>query len=426
MIRSFTILGLFAGVITAGCLDLQTSENAGGAGGTSGSSGESSSSSGSSGGGAPVLIREWSATEPQELDYLLPDWLKIECTTIARTSQWSPNTLQGPYGANVARPRNIGKGWGLSVESRRRNKIKNSDGWNGGNWDSPAPIAEMNMSFGHPDPMGAMGAVRFNSTGDDRSPTTNVPQGYASVWIHSPSAPPQANVVLDNGGSLWTFLTVSLDDSWQRYVVGVGDGRFFLDTVGNAMSKAPSFSSNSTIYAFGAQHETDGNGAIVQYPSSYIPNGGMDRDREADRLYSNVMAELMPGGYFHVILTFAPNYASTEATAGYHNLLHVNAGNGLRFDFNGGRLMLESTSNAIAGPTSGVITWDRDQTLTVEAKSTPAGRSLSLSGATTGNFEVSDAGDRPWPIVAELQILGDNNGAQECADLRSIGFWEPK
>lgn len=88
--------------------------------------------------------------------------------------------------------------------------------------------------------------------------------------------------------------------------------------------------------------------------------------------------------------------------------------------------MLESTSNAIAGPTSGVITWDRDQTLTVEAKSTPAGRSLSLSGATTGNFEVSDAGDRPWPMVTELQILGDNAGAQECADLRSIAFWEPK
>lgn len=412
----FGTIGL--ALAAAGCLDLATANTTAGGAGAGGSGG--------SGGGSSAVIQEWSATAPQgTLPYTLPDWLRIECPTGNRTSQWGIDTLQRGFGPNAARPRNVGLGWGLSVESRRRNQIKGSDSWNGTTWNESGPALRMKRTEGQTDPAGGSAAVKFDSTGNQRSSRTSVPQGYASAWLMGTGMPPLAHFVIDNGGASWGYHTLNEVIGWRRYSAGIGSGGFLLSTEGNALSGASAITEPTTIHAFGAQHETDGNGSTMKYPSSYIPTADTDVTRDADSLYSDSANELIPGGYFHAIVKFAPNYASNEWFSKTHQILYLNTTNHVRLDLDKGKLVLECAGSILTGPTSGALSWDRETELTVEVKVTPRGRWLSVSGAKGGNFEVSDVEDRAWPSNGRVYILGDTSGAQECADLRYIGFFAP-
>jgi hypothetical protein len=106
-------------------------------------------------------------------------------------------------------------------------------------------------------------------------------------------------------------------------------------------------------------------------------------------------------------------------------LLFGNTTNNVRIELEKGRVVIECSGNNLIGPQLGTLVWTREQELTVEVHVGKNGRKLSVSGAKEGNFEVSDAEDRPWPTNSDVHILGDPSGAQECADLRYIGFFAP-
>lgn len=416
MNRWIVMGGLVMAVGATGCLNLETASTTGaGTGGTGGT-----------GGTTPVVIQEWTATEPTTtMGYELPDWLKIECSTDNRTSQWGPSQIQRPFGPNAARPRNIGNGWGLSVENRRKNRLLESDSWNGASWTMPAaPISPMASISGQPDPAGGKAATRFQSSGSQRSVQATVPNGYPSAWLKGGGTPPYAYFAVDNGMGAWRYAIVDNADVWQRYEANVASGAFFLDTAGS--QGVPAITTPTVIHAYGAQHETDAGNGAVYYPSSYIPTTTSEANRNADVLTSGWAGTLMPSGYFHVVMKIAPNYASDEAKVGHHDVLYVNATNNVTFEFGAGTMVLESAGNKLFGPTTGKISWEREDELTVEIKATPLGRSLSLSGATSGNFAVSDELDLPWPMDSTLYFLGATAGAQECVDLRSVAFYEVK
>lgn len=411
--RCIVMSGLVIAAGVTGCLSLETGSTTGaGTGGT--------------GGNTSVVIQEWTATEPTTtMGYQLPDWLKIECSTDNRTSQWGPGQIQRPFGPNAARPRNMGNGWGLSVENRRKNRLVESDSWNGASWTMPPPpISSMASMSGQPDPAGGNAATRFQSSGSQRSVQATVPNGYPSAWLKGEGTAPYAYFAVDNGMGAWRYAIVDNADGWQRYEMEVASGAFFLDTAGS--QGVPAITTTTIIHAYGAQHETDAGNGAVYYPSSYIPTTTGEANRNADLLFSDWAGTLMPSGYFHVVMKIAPNYASDEAKAGHHDVLFLNAANNVTFEFGPGTLSLESTGNKLSGPTTGKISWEREDELTVEIKATPLGRSLSLSGARSGNFEVSDELNLPWPMDSTLYFLGATAGAQECADLRSVSFYEVK
>lgn len=415
---SFAVGSLALFLVATGCLDLDTTN------GSSTSSGGSSSTS--SGGGMAGVIQEWEATEPMgTTGYVLPAWLQIECGTSNRTSQWAADKLVRGFGSNAARPRNVGMGWGLSVESRRRNQIQNSDSWSGSSWTDPVVEPIMPKTLGQLDPAGGMTATQFNSSGKETSAHAAIPMGYASAWLKGAGSDPAGHVVVDNGGLAWTYQAIGTSTIWSRYSVGIGDGSLFLTTAPNNVVGVPEIKVPTVIHAFGAQHETDGNGNTMKYPSSYIPTTDKDVIRDADSLYSKSAQEILPGGYFHVIVRVALNYARDEGFSNFHHLLFINSTNNLRIDLTNKKVTLVGVSNTLSGPTSGALDWDREQEIRIEAQVTPTGRMLSVSGAKAGNFTISDMENKPWPENGTVWILGDTSGSEECADLRYIGFFKP-
>jgi hypothetical protein len=388
--------------------------------------------SGGMGGGGPVAIREWTAVGPgagNPPTYSFPDnWLQITCPTDQRTSQTSANSLQTGYGPNAARPRNVGLGWGLSVESARRNEIVTSDSWSGMGWSMPG--GAMMSSPSHPDPAGGMLAIRFDSAGNQTSSVASgVTTGYASSWLKGNGIMgPFAYFVVGDAVMNWSVATVDDGTKWKRYEVGEAAGYYRLETRGDADGDPPAIPAATSIFAYGAQYESLADGKTVHYPSSYIPTMGAVRTREADILFSNSATTLLPNGYWNVEIHIAPNYATSEQTDTQHDVIFLDGNNHLYlyFELGMGRLVLKTGSYSLSGPPVGTMTWSREAELVIRVKTSPAGRELSLTGASSGNFQVIDMLDKPTPAnLPALYILGNANGAQECADLRYLGFFPP-
>jgi len=182
----------------------------------------------------------------------------------------------------------------------------------------------------------------------------------------------------------------------------------------------------TAVYAYAGQHETDNANTPVKYPGSYIPTLDVERLREADVLSTDAAtaAQILPGGYLHLIMKIAPNYASNEYLSKLHYLVYANNKFGLWFDLQNQKMVLESKGMPLQSD-QGPITWSREQELTIEVLTGPTGRMFSLSGATNGSFSVSDTLVEPWPTNLPLYFLGTNNGEEESADLRYIGFFPP-
>jgi hypothetical protein len=392
----------------------------GGAGGAMASSSSSSSSGtggmGGGGGGGPVVLQEWKAGQPAGAPpvYTLPSWLTIECPTDQRTSQTGINTLAMGYPPNAARPRSVGIAWGLSVESARTNVVLDSDTWTGTNW----PI---NPNYGmaatpmQSDPAGTKLAVRFDSTGNQESSNnkTYANGGVASAWLYGAAgSAPYAHF---HAGDKWIDVT---DMKWTRYSLAAGAGPLFITTRDDPPG-AGVINGNTSTVTFGMQLEQ-----AVKYPSSYIPTGGAKVTRAADKLYSTFPSQILPGGYFDVEIHFAPNYASGEATAAQHTLLYIDNNNRLYIDYPSGAVVLKTGGQTLQSAAG--ATWKREQELVIIARNLQNKRELSLTGASTGNFSISDAQDQPTPTNKNVYILGTDMGAEECADLRQIAFYKPQ
>ncbi len=412
------------------------SGGSGGSGGMPSSSMATGGASSSTGGMTGSVIETWSATAPQnDGSYTLPSWLSLSSPTSNRTSQTSATTLATGFGANVARARNTGadpSGWGLSIESQRTNQVSQSDSWTVGNSDWK-PSNGMTVTTGQSDPANGNGATRFDSPASAAGWYSNYFQAdarVASSWAKGVTAanPPYAHFRWreyhqDIQTTAWTRYRLS-----HRTVDGITNDPLNLETR-DVPKGATAITQATTTDVYGAQLES------ALYPSSYIPTGSTSRTRFADILSANNASVIAQAGYFDGELVFAPRYASNDVDGGeHHDLLYFDAANRLFFRFTSdsqtpnnvdlttAQLCLTVASDELCTPT---ISWSGEAELTIRASNTMQGRTLSISGIEANSSQVADSTVNPASVGNDVFLLGDQNGAQECGDLRSITFRVP-
>lgn len=380
------------------------------------------------------VIETWSATAPQnDGSYTLPSWLSLSSPTSNKTSQTSATALATGFGANVARARNIGAdpgGWGLNIESQRTNLVSQSDSWTAGSWK---PTNGMVVTTGQSDPGNGNTATRFESPASTAGWYSNYFQANARVassWARGVSAasPPYAHF-------RWReYHQDILTMDWARYrlshrtVDGINSDPLNLETR-NVPLGANAIIQATTTDVYGAQLEN------ALYPSSYIPTGSTSRTRFPDTLSASNGNLIAQAGYFDGELVFAPRYASNDVDgAKHHDLLYFDAANRLFFRFTSdsqtpnnvdlttAQLCLSVASDELCTPTIG---WSGEAELTIRATNTMQGRTLSISGIDANSSQVTDSTVNPVSAGNDVYLLGDQSGAQECGDLRSITFRVP-
>lgn len=400
------------------------SVGAGGTGGDASSSGAGmGGAGGGTGGGAPVVF-EWQAVNPGEpvvpctdtYTYMLPSWLKFSSPTEGeRTSQVAEDRLCRGYTKDVPRARNVGNGWGLSVEREGTNLVRNSARWA---LDVGWGDGDMDAQTGMQDPAGGMDATEFASPGGDAGHFSNYsydnPQlsgQVASSWLRGSSGvAPYAHFrhVIEEG---W----VDVDsDQWKRYVIVQNSnktGDMALETR-NKPNGAGVIMGPTKVQAFGAQIE-----ASVKYPSSYIPTGSAQVTRLAEVLYSNAPGDLIKGGWLDVEITITPHYRSDQKSE-QHEILYFDDQNRLSID------MDEKVEFRIANDLieTKAIPFNAEDEVLIIARSTPTGRLLTVK---VNGVEIESKTGRSEAAIqspVNFYILGDGTGAQESADLRAIKF----
>ncbi|TKD02451.1 hypothetical protein E8A74_28575 [Polyangium fumosum] len=224
---------------------------------------------------------------------------------------------------------------------------------------------------------------------------------------------------MEPGNSGWTVDVIDDAANWKRYEVGEDDGYFLLETRGDGDGDPAPIETSTAVFAYGAQLETKDNNSSVKYPSSYIPTTqAQERTREADKLSVIAPPIVAPDGYFHVKIRFAPNYATAETTENEHDLLNINNDNRLFFRFSDRKIVFRINKVELA---SVELAWIRDQEIQVEAIHSATEQRLIVSAG--GTF--SGPAQPPVPVNNSFYVLGNGSGAQECADLRYLGFFEP-
>lgn len=388
------------------------SSSAGGAPATTAASTAGATTSGGAGGASSFAM---TFDEPEDGTYALPSWLAYASPTPGRTSQVGPSTVQTGYPPDVPRARNVGVGWGLSLEPRRTNLVPTQDfrAW----LDGGATVAEATGPDGMP--------CACELADDDAQQKTFVytmVDGYAVGQPHTlsaftqllPPAPPPEGMALvnPNQGGPPPIQLYLVDEDWTRR-----------DSTGAAVVPSSPLaidprlvppSDTGAVRVWGLQMEAG------EYPTSVIPTDGAPATREADSLWSPAVAEIAPGGWFHASIVLAPSYAWGEA-AGRHDLLYFDADHRVSLEPNG------VVSLVIAGDALATkqLTWVRNQVIAIDVRSTPDARSISVAVQGGTADAVSAPPASALPAVEKLFLLGDAGGAQEAADLRSLAFLPP-
>lgn len=343
--------------------------------------------------------------------FTLPPWLAIACATTGRTVQESASTVRTGLGANVARARSVdGSSWGLSVEAARTNlvgTIAAADGtvtWTAtGQADPAGGTSGARLQYSG---AGSLGGARvFESLGTSGNGT----RYSVSTWWRVLSGFNKLSLDENLGGAAPASTTIGA--AWQRNDAGgTGDGATGLilvvygDTVSNAAVDAGFF---GTRVEAGA------------YPSSV--HAGV---RAADVLSIPTPALVAPGGFFDLRLTFAPNYAHGEHLND-HDLFYLGANDRVFLRASDHKLVLRIGG---ANVESSALTWSREQALTIRAAHlpatrSPAGRTLTVTGANSGNGSTTGAVAAAVTLPGTAYLLGSNTGPQECSDLRRVDFY---
>ncbi len=396
-----------------------TSTGSGGSGGEGGTGG--SQGGGGQGGGSPQVIAEWAATAPDPGTgvYSLPAWLTLESPSSDKTVQTGPDTVRLGFGPNAPRARRVATEWGLNVESTRTNRLTTSrvaqPGW------TLFHLGTVTPALG---PDGLLLAALVSDT--DAANQTAVVEEHAadpsaqatvSAWVAGVTAGNQATIesnTFSNTAPSKNSVLITAQATWQRVsFTGTEGSGVAVDRVRPAAVSASGVGSATFDLL---SHETG------RYPSSVILTAGAPVTREAEKLYSTVPADLAPGGYFHVVITIAPNYASGEQSFD-HDLIFFDPAN---------RAYLRAQDHALLVLAEGAtvlstppLSWSREQALRIEVANTPAERRLRVTGADGGDVTDASPVAGAFPSVPALHLLGDETGSQECADLRSITFFDP-
>lgn len=354
----------------------------------------------------------------------MPSWLAMTCATTGRTSQVSASSLITGLGANAARCRSLdGSSKGLSCEAARSNRVRqsNDETVGGGVWTSlllGPTIAQVAASG----PGGeTISRVTYSaSLRDDRAnlfPKSSADGGTDPAGQYCQSVWHKKN----SGSSNKILATAYYADAGSQFTPGASWGRFDR-TLTDATHAADVWildlvipSGDVTDYVY-AQAE-DG----AKYPSSALATTTAAITRAADLLTVAAPSNLAPSGYFDLDLTIAPNYANGEMATD-HDLVF--------FDSND-RLFIQQSTLKIVMRIGGVdvvssaLTWSRETAIRVQAKHLSTGRTLIVSGATTGNGTTTDTAVSAVSLPAAAYLMGNASGPQECADLRSIVVGTP-
>lgn len=368
--------------------------------------------------------------------WTLPSWLAIACATTGRTSQIAREAIKTGFGANAARARNVGEGWGLSAECARRNKLcGNTDTWLGSATLQAWAVGENTKTTGQADPAGGTGANKWACTtvgldGAAGSSFTDFASlktfaaygsdGVVSMWgrggVKMTPAQPYGYVCFENDADNLANVPI-ITENWARYDVydSRSVGQYVLLDFGQfgGAGTGRGQAAGATAYTWGAQLELG-----VKYPSSYFPvaNAAENQLRAADVLSCPSPSTIMPGGYFDLRFVVSPHYASTETLVD-HDLLFVDSNNRLFFRQSDRKLVLKVGGNSIA---SAALTFNRNYALVVRAKSTATAFSLSVAGAISGNGTTTGSVQSAISLPSTVYVLGNASGSQESADLNGL------
>jgi hypothetical protein len=346
--------------------------------------------------------------------FALPSWLAIACATTGRTIQTSATTVRTGLGANAARARSVdGVAFGLSVEASLVNHVAsldtisaiwafaNSAALGAGTLAGPDGSTAHELTWTTANfSVGAPAAAGFSVVGAGLPARASIwAQGDVSTSIQS----------YDSASAAWTTTLAISASAWSRIDSGIasGGGSGSFSAWGDA-----SFSLAGKAFLWGPQLEQR------LYPSSYMPSPSGGATRAADVLSIPSPTLVAPGGFFDMTLTVAPNYSQAEQGAD-HDLLFFDSNN---------RVFIQQSTHKIVLRIGGVdvlssaLAWSREQGLTVRAAHQASGRTLTVSGATSGNGTATGASAAAITLPATAYMLGNASGAEECADLRSVGF----
>lgn len=350
----------------------------------------------------------------------LPAWMAITCATTGRTTQTSASTLVTDLGANAARARNVGSGWGLSMEMARTNLITYANDGNQWNTNGGGSLTSINSLA---DPAGGTLASLGGwvaAAGDAVYFPPAVPNqlainqaGISTLWA-LPVTGTQFDIFDINSGAYTK--TVATTSGWGRQEIAcpsvhAGTTRF---CAGNKLGGAGGTSSQRL---YGVQVE-----GSVSYPSSLIVSAGSATARAADVLAVGAPARLAPGGFFDLDMTVAPNYTQAEQAAD-HNLVYFDANNRVYVKQSNSTVVLRIGGVDLA---SSALTWSREAAIRIQAQHRAGGRRLIVTGATTGNGDSAiQSASAAITLPATGYLMGSNTGAEECADLRDLLVYRP-
>lgn len=395
-------------------------------------------SSGTSGGGAgnnegsndlaPLLLEGWTAGTPAEPGvYALPGWLTLESPTANKTVQVSESALVSAIPAGVARARRVHTDmpWGLSLESRRENRLPTS-----------TPLAPTWSSFRTatiapttgPDGAVSAGRVEDADTKDAAGASLGADTRIGAVstvsaWVANVAgtggdfASIRENAFGQGNGSRALVNVDAPATEWRR-----------IDFTGTELDRL------GQVIAYPVKHiESDVGTAdfaffnleTARYPSSAIPTTDATAAREADTLVANNAAELLVRGRLIAVLEFAPSYAAGEQAVD-HDLLFIDPRNRVSLRTDGTVVMTLSGSLGKVTLTTEALSWAREQAFRIEIKNSPSGPTLHVivsGGKDVLVTDPEDVGGIALPEPPRIHLLGDRAGSQECADLRSVAFY---
>jgi hypothetical protein len=200
-----------------------------------------------------------------------------------------------------------------------------------------------------------------------------------------------------------TEVAAAITSTWTRFAnTGTGDGATNLQ---HRLDDGVALNSAFSCYLFGSQSE------VGAYPSSFIVGA-----RAADVLTVAAPAQIARGGFFDISLVVAPHYTQAEQAAD-HNLVY--------FGSNDRAFIRQSDHKVVlriggADVVSSALTWSRNQALTVRVRHLASGRTLTVSGATSGSGSTTGVAVSAITLPATAYLLGGATGAEESADLQAL------
>ncbi len=163
------------------------------------------------------------------------------------------------------------------------------------------------------------------------------------------------------------------------------------------------------VLTYGFQYEAG------RYPSSFVVAEAIDTVRLAEKLRVPDPATLVVGG-LAVTLVIAPHYADGEQDAD-HDILHIDADNRIYVRALDSAVVMRASGQEAATPP---LQWTRDSELTFRFENGEERARLEIVGAELGEVFLENAPLVLAPDADAIYLLGDVNGSQEGADLRSV------